>query len=255
MSGPRLSVLVVDDDEVDRLRLRRTFAKAEIAASFVETAEPLEALALLRRVPFDLVMLDFHFPTHDGLVVLRELRESGSTVPVVVLTGQDDSHLAVELMKNGATDYIAKGALTSQRLATSVRHALRIRASEVATMAVQEALRSAEELIRGLLEASEDCIEVLDANGHLLLMSPAGLRHLEVAGSAQVRGRPWVELWASHPPDAAPQALADALAGNTARFVGIRPAGAARFEVRISPLPGSGGVPGRLLAVARELEG
>jgi FixJ family two-component response regulator len=253
LSGPGLSVLIADDDEVDRQRVRRMFSKADIAATCVEVAEPLEALALLRRMPFDLVMLDFHFPTHDGMVVLRELRESGSNVPVIVLTGHDDSQLAVELMKNGATDYIAKGALTSQRLATSVRHALRIRASEVATMAVQEALRSAEELIRGLLAASGDCIEVLDANGQVLLMSPAGLRHLEAADVGQVRGRRWDELWSSHPPDLVSQALADARAGHTARFVGVRPAGAARFEVRISPLPGSAGAPGRLLAVAREL--
>ncbi|PCC68538.1 PAS domain S-box-containing protein [Nannocystis exedens] len=254
--GEPARVLVIDDDEVDRELVRRCLARSGLEVTLLEEDDPIAALARVRRSPVEVVLLDYQFPRHDGLVVLRGLRELDVFVPAIVLTGHEDTALAVELMKNGAVDYIAKGALTPQRLGQSIRHALRLRASELATRAAQEALRASEEFSRRILESSHDGIVVLDLEGRMLSISPGGLRMLGAAEPGQLRGRPWVDLWSSAHRQEVAEALATARAGKVGRVVGLGPAldGASMWwDVIVSPVLAASGKPERLVATARDV--
>ncbi|HEU4533638.1 MAG TPA: response regulator [Polyangiaceae bacterium] len=131
----RLSLLVVDDDAVDRAAVRRALRASGLEVELVEVFDAPEALEALRRGGHDCALLDFRLPRGDGLAVLRAARAEGLTTPVVVLTGQGDEALAVELMKAGALDYVAKGGLTPERLRQSVVHAVRLRRAELAAAA------------------------------------------------------------------------------------------------------------------------
>jgi signal transduction histidine kinase len=133
--GGRLSLLVVDDDAVDRGAVRRALRAAGLDADVAEAVDAPEALDALRGGGYDCVLLDFRLPKADGLAVLRQARAEGLATPIVVLTGQGDEELAVELMKAGALDYIAKGSLTPERLRQSVVQAVRVRRAETATEA------------------------------------------------------------------------------------------------------------------------
>jgi signal transduction histidine kinase len=125
-----LRLLVVDDDEVDRLAVRRALREAGIEAVIDERADDASALAALKAEPYDCVLLDYNLPGVTGLDVLVRIRVSGLCVPVVVFTGQGDEELAVTLMKAGAADYMGKAALTADRLARSVRYAIALHRSE-----------------------------------------------------------------------------------------------------------------------------
>ncbi len=251
-----IRVLVVDDDEIDRESVRRLLARANIEAEVVEEADPLAALAILRRTSFDVIVLDYHFPRHDGLLILRELREFDAHTPVIMLTGHDDTALAVELMQNGAADYIPKSTLNAQRLANSVRHALRQRVSEVAIRAVQEALRVSEALNHRLLAASRDCVTVLGLDGRLISVSATGLRLLGITDDTALRGRPWLDLWAGESAGAATAALAQARRGNPGRFKGLcasRTGAGVWWDVSVTSIPGADGQPERLVAFWQDL--
>jgi phosphoserine phosphatase RsbU/P len=203
------------------------------------------------------VVLDHHFPRHDGLFLLRELRELGSRVPVIALTGTDESALAVELMKNGAVDFMPKVGLTAHRLALGVRHAQRVAVSELAKGALEEALRSCEELNRQLLETSADCIKTIDPDGRILSMSAAGLRALEIDNAAQLRQQCWFEFWEEPHRSEAKAAVETAMAGGTARFTGeclSRTGKSTWWSVVLSPLRGASGRPERVLAISRAIE-
>jgi len=123
MAGP-LRILLVDDDEVDRLAVKRLLRRAGIAAEVEERTDRNGALAALEKGPVDCVLLDYRLPPSDGVALLRELRDRGVGVPVVALTGQGDEEVAVELMKAGAADYLNKNSLTAERLERSLRYAL-----------------------------------------------------------------------------------------------------------------------------------
>ena len=125
-----LRVLVIDDDTVDRLAIRRTILKFRPDAVVEEAGDGQEGLDALRGSPFDCVLLDYRLPRWDGLKVLGEIRAGGFHAPVIVLTGQGDEQLAVEIMKAGASDYLAKGMLSPEALAKSLEYAIRTRKAE-----------------------------------------------------------------------------------------------------------------------------
>ena len=121
--GRRLKLLLVDDDEVDRLAIGRALRTAGLEAALDEADSVSAAAAALRARAFDCVLLDYQLPEGDGLDVLLAVRQANLDTPVVILTGRGDERTAVELMKAGAADYLSKHALSPERLVQSLRYA------------------------------------------------------------------------------------------------------------------------------------
>ena len=139
--GVPLHILLVDDDEVDRLAVKRLLRQTRFDAVVEERSDRSAAMAALTPQAFDCVLLDYALPGADGVEILKEIRAKGQTVPVIALTGQGDEEVAVELMKAGAADYLNKNSLTAERLERSLRYAL--------------ALHRADEELRQLLEREQ----------------------------------------------------------------------------------------------------
>src|SRR4051812_48898850 len=125
-----LTLLLVDDDQVDRLTVGRALRQMHVEAEIVECDNAASAIAALQQRQYDCVLLDYRLPGTDGLQALAAIRGAGLNVPVVVLTGQGDEETAVTLMKAGAADYLNKNALVPERLERSLRYALALHRSE-----------------------------------------------------------------------------------------------------------------------------
>ncbi|HEU0079750.1 MAG TPA: response regulator [Longimicrobiaceae bacterium] len=115
MAGEKmLNILLVEDDEVDVMNVRRAFKKNNIGNPLWVAGNGLEALELLRgpEIPRErrLVLLDLNMPRMNGIEFLRELRadpELGLT-PVVVLTTSDDERDRVDAYHLNVAGYILK---------------------------------------------------------------------------------------------------------------------------------------------------
>lgn len=153
--SPPVRILLVDDDEVDRMAARRVLRDTGLDADVREVRSVEEARDALRSEPFDCALVDYWLPDGEGVDVLRVAVEEQVVVPVIMLTGQGDEDLAVDLMKEGARDYIPKNALTPGRLAQSIRYILDV------TRAEREARRTREGQ-RFLAEASQQLAQSLD---------------------------------------------------------------------------------------------
>jgi len=213
-----LRILVVDDDAVDRMAVRRALRGSGFSAEVMEATEAAAALDLLRGEPFDCVLLDYRLPRADGLTVLQEARAAGVDTPIVMLTGQGDEETAVEIMKAGATDYIPKATLSPGRLAQSLRHALRVRRAERETAAAQRALERHAQKLRDLSDASlvlnaaeslDELLRVLvDRARSLVGASQASARLLPSVSQAPVPAAAHVDQPASPQGDVDPTAAA-----------------------------------------------
>lgn len=129
LSAP-FCVLLVDDDELDRMAVRRALVATAPLVTIVEAEDIAGGLRLMALSSVDCVLLDYHLPDGLGLELLLDMRASGRSMPVIMLTGVGDAQTAVELMKAGATDYIPKTLLSPERLERSLRYALGMRAAE-----------------------------------------------------------------------------------------------------------------------------
>lgn len=119
-------VLVIDDNEAVRTALEVLFSLH--GAQVVGAASAPEGLALLKREAVDLVIQDMNFHREatsgeEGVALFREIRRSYPDVPIVLLTAWTHLETAVELVKSGAADYIAK-PWDDRRLLTTVRNLL-----------------------------------------------------------------------------------------------------------------------------------
>ncbi|MBV8820540.1 MAG: response regulator [Acidobacteriaceae bacterium] len=108
-------VLVVDDDEVFRKRLRRAFEERNWDAD--AAASGAEALKFARERSPDLVVVDLRMPGMGGLDVVEELRRIDSSMAIIMLTGYGSIPTAISAVKRGADHYLSKPADVDQILA------------------------------------------------------------------------------------------------------------------------------------------
>ena len=114
MTDKMLNVLLVEDDEVDVMNVRRAFKKNNISNPLYVAGNGLEALEMLRNneIPAGrrLVLLDLNMPKMNGIEFLRELRADPELhpTPVVVLTTSNDERDRVEAYNLNVAGYILK---------------------------------------------------------------------------------------------------------------------------------------------------
>lgn len=114
MANKLLNILLVEDDEIDVMNVRRAFEKNHIANPLWTAGNGIEALALLRgdEIPLErrLVLLDLNMPRMNGIEFLRELRADPELLatPVVVLTTSDDERDRVNAYNLNVAGYILK---------------------------------------------------------------------------------------------------------------------------------------------------
>ncbi len=105
MANP-LRVLVVDDEPAI-LRFLRTGLSAQ---GFIVSEAEAGSVAMdcVRREAADLVVLDLGLPDMDGLDVIRQVRDAGSAIPIIVLSSRDDERSKVAALDLGADDFVTK---------------------------------------------------------------------------------------------------------------------------------------------------
>jgi two-component system, sensor histidine kinase and response regulator len=148
-----LNILIVDDDEVDRMAVRRALFKSGMSLTISEATTCAEAISLLESQTFDCTFIDYGLPDQNGLAIVQAAERLDIQHPLVVLTGQGDERIAVELMKAGATDYLPKSQISSENLAQIMRNAIRIARAEREVIQANEQLKQNNEL---LLQQNQD---------------------------------------------------------------------------------------------------
>jgi PAS domain S-box-containing protein len=144
-----------DDSELVSEILRAEGIDCELRR--VETRE--EFLAALQG-EIDVILSDFTLPSFDGVSALRLVRERRPEVPFIFVSGTLGEECAVDMLQQGASDYVLKQRLS--RLAPAVRRALRDAEEQAARRRAEAALRESQEFIRRVTDASPNMLYVFD---------------------------------------------------------------------------------------------
>jgi diguanylate cyclase (GGDEF)-like protein/PAS domain S-box-containing protein len=123
-------------------------------------------------------------------------------------------------------------------------------------VAAQQALHESEALSRSMIEASPDCIKLLDLDGNVLFINDAGCRALELQSPAALLGSSWTKSLSPAFEAKARHALEQAKGGEIGRLTLFHPTMTGRpkwWDVVASPVPGENGSPGRVLVISRDI--
>lgn len=119
------SILIIDDNMDDREVYRRMLARVAGTTYVVFEAETGDqGLAMNSRIRPSCILLDYSLPGRDGLGVLADILKEDPAANVIMLTGQGNETVAVEVMKSGARDYLTKDSLSPQSLHRCIQNAI-----------------------------------------------------------------------------------------------------------------------------------
>ena len=118
-------VLVVDDEEII-CTLFAAMLGHYGRYHVVTTTDGRQVMDILRRGPFDVMLLDMSMPAISGLEVLRQVTQAFEELPVIIVTGHGSIEVAVESMQAGAADFVTKpvpAAVLHLRIQKALEHA------------------------------------------------------------------------------------------------------------------------------------
>ena len=119
------NVLVVDDEEII-CTLFAAMLGHYGRYHVVTTTDGRQVLDILRREPFDVMLLDMSMPAISGLEVLRQVTQAFEELPVIIVTGHGSIEIAVESMQAGAADFVTRpvpAAVLHLRIQKALEHA------------------------------------------------------------------------------------------------------------------------------------
>ena len=160
-----IHVLLLEDNPGDARLFQEYLREVNLVQVAVEHVERLKAaLERLARGKPDLILLDLGLPDSQGLETFTEVHARAPEVPIVVLSGLADADQAVEAVRDGAQDFLAKGEVTGTLLARAIRYAIERKRTE-------EALRESEERFSILASATFEGIAISD-KGRIMDANP-----------------------------------------------------------------------------------
>ena len=156
----KATLLIVDDEKSTREGLRAALGE-RYDVYLAEDAKA--AMELLEREHFDVVLTDFRLPNEDGMKLIARAKSLPKPPICILMTAYGSEELAVEAMKHGADDYIAKGRLQIDELEMRIARALRQQNLEVENVSLRQQLdaKFGMENIVGKSPAMEEVFEVV----------------------------------------------------------------------------------------------
>ncbi|HEX5362942.1 MAG TPA: diguanylate cyclase [Gallionella sp.] len=193
---PDCRILLVEDDESDAHLLRQSLLRA---ASFSFDIVWVKSLADARRQlsehAHDVVLLDLTLPDSSGLDTVHAGRLAAGALPLIVLTGHDDTEFALQALEAGAQDYLVKGDFQEGELIRAIRYA-------ISRAKLEQRLYEAEERWRFALEGAGDGVWDWTIQTDKVAFSP---RLKEMLFSSEAEVKEHLDEWKHrvHPDDQA----------------------------------------------------
>jgi len=229
------SLLIVDDEKTTREGLR---AALEDRFDVYLAEDTRSATEQLERESFDVLLTDFRLPNEDGMKLIARAKSLPKPPVCILMTAYGSEELAVEAMKHGADDYIAKGRLQIDELEMRITRALRQRKLEAENVSLHHQL-DAKFGLESVVGESPRMKEVLDVvrqvagtSATVLLQGESGTGKEMIAKSIhQLSSRARQPLVTVHCAALAPTLLESELFGHEkGAFTGAHERRIGRFE-------------------------
>ncbi|AVH72796.1 hybrid sensor histidine kinase/response regulator [Nostoc sp. 'Lobaria pulmonaria (5183) cyanobiont'] len=156
-----LRFLLLEDSLLDAELAQAILTEGGIDCELIRVETGADFLAALETEVFDLILADYALPSFDGISALEIARNRTPEVPFIFVSAALGEELAIEALKNGATDYVLKQRLG--RLVPSVQRALREAKERRERQQAEESLQKSEAKYRRIVDTSYEGIWMIDS--------------------------------------------------------------------------------------------
>src|SRR5688572_2808107 len=135
-------VLIVEDNPSDQFLLQHMLSSSRLNVNKIHIMDRVAtAVELLKEHTMSLVLLDLSLPDSFGIDTYLRIREVAQKIPVIILTGESDSEVALEALKQNAQDYLVKGEFNSSLLIKSIEYSIERKKAEERILLSEEKYR------------------------------------------------------------------------------------------------------------------
>jgi PAS domain S-box-containing protein len=178
-----LRVLIIEDDRKDVTLVLRLLRQGGYDPDYLAVDNSRALQHALDDHSWDIVLSDYHLPSLDGVTALRLVRGSrNSSVPVIFVSGTIDEEHAVDLMHNGAQDFVRKTNLS--RLMGAIDRELRNSRTRAEKKQAEERVETERRLLRQLMDSMPDIIAFKDLHRRYTRVNRATCQVLNLSEDA-----------------------------------------------------------------------
>ncbi len=183
-------LLVVNSDELDRLTIRRYLDEAGVRAAIDELSDGRDIETRAQNDVYDCIILDHTLPGETAFDVLKRLRASGVTTPILCVAGLDDE-LGAQLVAAGATDFLPKADLSPAKLARRLIYVQRLSRAERGARKIQMELEAQRQLLGAVIAQLPTAVAVVKPTTHEIMF--ANERALALFARGSLGATPTIE--------------------------------------------------------------
>ena len=165
-----LNILILEDIPIDAEMIDRELRNANIEHNTRRVASKSKFLKELETSSPDVVLADYSLPQFSGLEALKIVRERGTRIPFILVTGMKNEEIAVECLKEGADDYILKSSL--RRLPGAIQNALEKRRAEWENERLEEELERSQKQIITIFDSITDAFFSVSNSWEVKYLNP-----------------------------------------------------------------------------------
>jgi PAS domain S-box-containing protein len=165
-----LNILILEDIPIDAEMIDRELRNANIEHNIRRVASKSKFLKELETSSPDVVLADYSLPQFSGLEALKIVRERGTKIPFILVTGMKNEEIAVECLKEGADDYILKSSL--RRLPGAIQNALEKRRAEWENERLEEELERSQKQIITIFDSITDAFFSVSNSWEVKYLNP-----------------------------------------------------------------------------------
>ncbi|MHC1737574.1 MAG: response regulator [Ignavibacteriaceae bacterium] len=178
-----LNILYLEDSKKDIEIIRELLIDSGFDFKMDCTMDETEFVSMLRTLKYDIILADFNLPGFNGFTALQRTMEISPDVPFICISGAIGEETAVELLRQGAVDYILKDRLV--RLPSAVKHALDEAKEQVTLRHADDEIRIALTKYKTLFDCLPMGITITDEKGNILETNPTAAKLLSIPQEVQ----------------------------------------------------------------------
>jgi len=183
-STNKIQVQIIEDNDQDAKLMVNAINKSGLEIEITISKSIEEAIAVNSIKKFDCIFLDYYFPEKNGIEFLKYYSVKGNGAFIIMVTSEEDVHMAVECMKLGATDFLTKNQITPASVAKSLRFILTIKEAKNNAEDARIALIESELKIQNIVERSPLLLFHIKNDGTITLFKGRAAHSLSIKPDA-----------------------------------------------------------------------